>query len=65
VVTRLNTAIQAPGIADVADLSLESPETRKFVGLGYSLSASAICVNPESLLAQSASFDTHSAFVHK
>jgi uncharacterized membrane protein YbjE (DUF340 family) len=42
VVTRLNTAIQALAIADVADFSLESPVTRKFGVPWYSLSASAI-----------------------
>jgi hypothetical protein len=39
VVTRLNTAIQALGIADVAGFSLESPGIRKFGVPRYSLSA--------------------------
>jgi hypothetical protein len=36
VVTRLNTAIQALGIADVADFSLESPEPGSLEFLGIS-----------------------------
>jgi hypothetical protein len=34
VVTRLNTAIQVLGIADVTDFSLESPEPRSLEFLG-------------------------------